>query len=50
VRTRDLTVLQTIPTGTEPVPSHPIGVTYNRHGNRVWVALYSGALLVFAAR
>ena len=48
VRTDDMAVLQTIPTGEEPVPSHPIGVTYDRHGNRVWVALYSGKILVFA--
>jgi YVTN family beta-propeller protein len=50
VRTADMVVLQTIPTGEEPVPSHPIGVTYNPVGNRVWVALYSGAILVFDAR
>jgi YVTN family beta-propeller protein len=50
VRASDMAVLQTIPTGDEPVPSHPIGVTYNRAGHRVWVALYSGAILVFDAR
>jgi YVTN family beta-propeller protein len=50
VRTSDMAVLQAIPTGEEPVPSHPIGVTYNPAGNRVWVALYSGAILVFDAR
>jgi YVTN family beta-propeller protein len=50
VRTSDMTVLQTVFTGDDPVPSHPIGVTYNPVGNRVWVALYSGAILVFDAR
>jgi YVTN family beta-propeller protein len=50
VRTSDMAVLQSIPTGEKPVPSHPIGVTYNPVGNRVWVALYSGAILVFDAR
>lgn len=50
VRTSDMLVLQTIATGDEPVPSHPIGVTYNPHGQRVWVALYSGKILVFDAR
>jgi YVTN family beta-propeller protein len=50
VRTSDMVVLQTIATGDEPVPSHPIGVTYNPHGNRVWVALYSGKILVFDTR
>jgi YVTN family beta-propeller protein len=50
IRTSDMAVLQTIATGDEPVPSHPIGVTYNPRGNRVWVALYSGRILVFDAR
>lgn len=50
VRAADLAPLQTIATGDDPVPSHPIGITYDRHGNRVWVALYSGKILVFAAR
>jgi YVTN family beta-propeller protein len=55
VRTSDMVVLQTIPTGSidigsTSVPSHPIGITYNAVGNRVWVALYSGRILVFAAR
>jgi YVTN family beta-propeller protein len=50
VRTRDMAVLQTIATGSDPVPSHPIGVTYNPHGDRVWVALYSGRILVFDTR
>lgn len=53
VRARDMRVLQTIPTGDYPIPghpSHPIGITYNTVGNRVWVALYSGKILVFAVR
>jgi len=28
-------------------PSHPIGVTYDPATDRVWVAAYSGAILVY---
>lgn len=41
VRTKDLEVLQRIPTGT-----HPIGITYDRTTGDVWVAIYTGALLI----
>ena len=45
LRASDLAVLQHETTGKQP-----IGVTYDDTTNRVWVALYSGKLLVFAAR
>ena len=38
----DLHVIQTVPT-----PSHPIGITYDPSTAKVWVAAYSGAILVF---
>jgi hypothetical protein len=31
------------------VPSHPIGITYEPATRRVWVACYSGEILVFDA-
>lgn len=40
--TADLHVLQVVHT-----PSHPIGVTYDPSTSKVWVAAYSGAILVF---
>lgn len=43
VRTSDLAVLQTVPTGV-----HPIGVTYEPTRDRVWVAIYTGAIVVLA--
>jgi YVTN family beta-propeller protein len=43
LRTRDLAVLQTLPTGPNPV-----GVTYNPSTGDVWVGVYSGQILVFA--
>ena len=43
VRTSDLAILQTIPTG-----EHPIGVAYEPTRDRVWVAVYTGAILVLA--
>ncbi|MDQ1696556.1 MAG: hypothetical protein QOJ03_1909 [Frankiaceae bacterium] len=45
LRTSDLSLVQTVSTD-----DNPIGITYNRWGNRVWVALYSGQILVFDAR
>lgn len=42
VRTRDLKVVQTV--GTNP---DPIGVAYDRASRQVWVACYSGSLMVF---
>jgi YVTN family beta-propeller protein len=44
VRTSDLSVVQTVPT-----PGHPIGITYEPTTHRVFVACYSGAILVFDA-
>jgi DNA-binding beta-propeller fold protein YncE len=43
VRTADMTVVDSIATGTRPV-----GVTYDRDARRVWVANYTGSLMVFA--
>jgi YVTN family beta-propeller protein len=45
LRASDLAVLQTVQTGV-----HPIGVTYNRQDGNVWVAVYSGQILVYAER
>jgi YVTN family beta-propeller protein len=42
VRTRDMKVIQTIPTGF-----HPIGITFDPGNSRVWVACYSGEIMVF---
>ena len=42
VRTRDMRVVQTVPTGP-----HPIGVTYDAATRQVWVACYSGSIVVF---
>jgi YVTN family beta-propeller protein len=42
VRTRDLRVIQTVPTN-----HHPIGVTYDAATRQVWVACYSGSIVVF---
>jgi YVTN family beta-propeller protein len=43
LRASDLSVLQTIPTGV-----HPIGITYDATTGDVWVAVYTGQILVFA--
>ena len=45
LRASDLSVLQTIPTGV-----HPIGVTYDASTGDLWVAVYTGQILVFADR
>lgn len=42
VRTRDLRVLQTVRTNADP-----IGIAYDGPARRVWVACYSGSLMVF---
>jgi YVTN family beta-propeller protein len=42
VRTRDMKVIQTVPTGF-----HPIGITFDPGNSRVWVACYSGEIMVF---
>jgi YVTN family beta-propeller protein len=44
LRASDMTIVQTV-----PVPSHPIGITYEPTTHRVWVACYSGEILVFDA-
>jgi YVTN family beta-propeller protein len=43
LRASDLAVLQTVPTGAEPV-----GITYDSTTGDVWVAMYSGQILVYA--
>jgi YVTN family beta-propeller protein len=45
LRAADMAVLQTVSTGV-----HPIGATYDRKTGNVWVAVYSGQILVFADR
>lgn len=45
VRTRDLRVLQTVRTNADP-----IGISYDGPTRRVWVACYSGSLMVFRER
>ena len=45
LRTTDLAVVQTVSTG-----DHPIGIAYDAGTHRVWVACYSGSLMVFADR
>jgi YVTN family beta-propeller protein len=45
LRASDLAVLQTLPTGVNPV-----GITYDPVTGNVWVAVYTGQLLVFADR
>jgi YVTN family beta-propeller protein len=45
LRARDLAVLQEVSTGV-----HPIGITYDAWTGNVWVAVYSGQILVMADR
>ncbi len=45
LRASDLTLLQTVPTGVNPV-----GVTYDATTGDVWVAVYTGEILVYADR
>lgn len=45
LRASDLAVLQTVPTGVNPV-----GVTYDATTGDVWVAVYTGEILVYADR
>jgi YVTN family beta-propeller protein len=45
LRSSDLAVLQTVSTGV-----HPIGITYDATIGDVWVAVYTGQILVFADR
>jgi YVTN family beta-propeller protein len=42
VRTSDMHILQTVPTNP-----NPIGITYDNATHRVWVACYSGSIMVF---
>jgi YVTN family beta-propeller protein len=42
VRTSDMKVLQKV-----KVNSSPIGITYDPETNQVWVACYSGSIMVF---
>jgi YVTN family beta-propeller protein len=42
VRTRDMRVIQTVATDV-----HPIAVTYDGARRQVWVACYSGSIVVF---
>ena len=44
LRASDMSIVQTI-----SVPSHPIGITYEPKTHRVWVACYSGEILLFNA-
>jgi YVTN family beta-propeller protein len=44
LRASDMGVVQTV-----DVPSNPIGITYDPTTHRVWVACYSGEILVFDA-
>lgn len=39
----DLSIVQTLDT-----PSHPIGITYDRVTGHVWVAAYSGEILIYS--
>lgn len=43
VRTSDMQLLESV-----DVDHHPIGITYDAHRDRVWVASYVGSLTVFA--
>jgi len=44
LKASDLSVVRTF-----PVPDHPIGITYEPTHHRVWVACYSGSILVYDA-
>jgi YVTN family beta-propeller protein len=45
LRTSDMAVLQTLPTGV-----NPIGISYDATTGNVWVAVYTGQILVLADR
>ena len=45
LRASDLAVIQSVPTGVRP-----IGITYDAMSGDVWVAVYTGQILVFATR
>jgi YVTN family beta-propeller protein len=42
LRASDLKILQSVPTG-----QHPVGITFDPVSGRVWVAVYTGAIMVF---
>ena len=42
VRTSSMTIME-----SDPTDYHPIGITYEPHKKRVWVACYGGSVLVF---
>ena len=42
IRTSNMNVIQRVPTNF-----HPIGITYDADAERVWVACYSGTIMVF---
>jgi YVTN family beta-propeller protein len=44
IRAKDLKLLQTVPTG-----QHPVGITYDPVSGHVWVAVYTGSIMVFGA-
>jgi YVTN family beta-propeller protein len=45
LRAADLSIIQTMPTGV-----HPVGITYDPATDNIWVAVYSGQLLIFTDR
>ncbi len=45
LRASDLHVLQTVATGT-----HPVGITFDQVTGHVWVAVYTGEIMVFGPR
>jgi DNA-binding beta-propeller fold protein YncE len=45
LRTSDMTTIQTEPTGV-----NPIGISYDATTGNIWVAVYTGQILVFADR
>lgn len=42
LRADNLAIIQTVRTGT-----HPVGITYDGTTGRVWVAVYTGAIMIF---
>jgi len=45
VRASDLRILQTVPTG-----QHPVGITFDPVTGHVWVAVYTGQIMIFGPR
>ncbi len=44
LKSSDLSIVKTF-----PVPDHPIGIAYEPIHHRVWIACYSGEILVYQA-